>query len=100
MYTAYYAPKGDSRSQSGFLTEDEAWDWVHKNGMCQSCMDELARSKEPDYDGHGIWACEAEWFVLKTEDFDKAESFGDILTGAGYKPVTPAELKAEDFGEN
>lgn len=79
MYTALYMPACDeNRDKDGFVTEQDAIDWVVENCLCPLCIEE----------GEG-WgsACAAEWEVVKTEKLVQCFSIGDVLEAAGYTKV-------------
>ena len=67
-----------------FDTEKQAWNYILK------CVNEC------DYCGKWWWTrkqklwyspCGAEWNVLKTDDFMKAETFDEYLEACGYVSV-------------
>ena len=75
MYTAFHAPEGESYHQSGFSTEELAWDYVKEQCMNCNC---------------GEKPCEArmcEWFVMPTDEFLTSEGFEDILKASGFKEI-------------
>ena len=92
-YVAYYAPslRDDQEDPTAeFPTEQEAWDYVFSR-MCKGCKEERERAlacDNPDESEDSTHpACSCEWFVITKEDYDKSESFGDILKAAGYVTV-------------
>lgn len=86
-YVAYYAPKlreGQEDPSAEFPTEEAAWEYIF-NRMCARCKKdrELALAGDEE-NGYFYPACSCEWFVLTKEDYDKSESFADILRASGY----------------
>jgi hypothetical protein len=63
-WTAYYAPKEEELVISGFYSPKEAKQYV---------------KSRVDLDEHA-------WFILRTEVYDKCETFEEIMWGAGYYP--------------
>lgn len=73
MYTALHAPTDEY--QSGFISENAAYSYIEEQSSYCKC---------------GEKPCEArmcEWFVMKTEDYFKADDFSDILKASGFKKV-------------
>lgn len=71
MWTALCLPT-DGNSKDGFVTEDEAIQWICDNAICSMCKDE----------GWGS-ACAAEWLVVETEKLEECENLADIFDAAG-----------------
>ncbi len=64
-WTAYYAPKDESFAESGFVSKEDAKQYVKS----RIDLDEDA------------------WFILRTEVYDKCETFQEIVWGAGFHPA-------------
>lgn len=70
-YSAVCLPKYDNNVH-GFVTEDDAIQWICDNVLCPMC-------KEEGWDS----ACAAEWIVVETKKLNNCNNLGDILTAGG-----------------
>jgi len=80
MFTAYYCC-GEETYKSGFITPEKAWDWVGKNGLCDSCKESLKLGYAVYHDENEVehrlevthpedTSCGAEWSVIPTSEFE------------------------------
>ena len=100
-YTALYLPAPPPRegwvnpSRSGFTTEQEAWNYVRTQQLCDMCKSQyeafLQEKQGLDEDGYPLaeaWpACTFEWEVVETSELEKCETIEQVLeAGDGKKP--------------
>lgn len=98
LWTALYLPArpNGSPDPSRFDREskDAAWQYVYSR-MCDGCKKERQQALEigevSDFEAGIIVSlyppCCCEWLVLKTSDYEKAETFDEISEAAGWKKV-------------
>jgi hypothetical protein len=99
----YIASYIDGPRESGFQSEDEAWDWIKDHGLCQICKKDLINGGffyEVNHDDidpdHGSFVsiefepithpshtmCGAEWFIetqSQIDEWDKKEAENEKL---------------------
>lgn len=97
-FTAVYMPKlqegEEPKDKSGFVTEEEAEKYIEQF-LCNICLEDLKNGYVSDDEGKRIYdisgimdtGCGAEWYIIKDEDYEKAETTEDIFMAAGLKKI-------------
>jgi hypothetical protein len=97
LWAAVYQPSDTSRtSRFDFPSKEAAKEYVFSQ-MCQSCSEsrELAlkiqkehrATLDEDMMAEELPGCFWEWLIMKTKDYQNADSMDDLMEAAGWEKV-------------